>query len=87
MPVNAALSAIIILAVALTTFGTRVFPFVSRSKRNTASDPVSGKSTDSGGDRDVSSLLPKEYTSFCIATWHTRISCCGSDSRTSCMET
>ena len=28
MPVNAALSAIIILAVALTTFGTRVFPFL-----------------------------------------------------------
>lgn len=28
MPVNAALLAIIILAVALTTFGTRVFPFL-----------------------------------------------------------
>ena len=28
MPVNAALSVIIILAVALTTFGTRVFPFL-----------------------------------------------------------
>lgn len=51
MPVNAALSAINYSGSCIDNFWNKSISvsFVSRRKRNTASDPVSGKSTDSGG--------------------------------------
>ena len=48
MPISAAMSFLVILTVALTTFATRVVPFLifPKGERDSGRDPVPGKGTD-----------------------------------------
>ena len=80
MPVSAGISILIILAVALTTFATRVTPF-SRD------DTVSWKSIDTGSDRDACCILFKKYTGAGGTAWCSGVDCCGHGCGTACVET
>ena len=89
MPVSAGISILIILAVALTTFATRVTPFfgLSKRKRDSRDDTVSWKSIDTGSDRDACCILFKKYTGAGGTAWCSGVDCCGHGCGTACVET
>ena len=79
---------LIILAVALTTFATRVTPFWSfRKERDSRDDTVSWKSIDTGSDRDACCILLKKYTSAGGTAWYSGVDCCDHGCGSACVET
>ena len=86
MPVDAITSFLIILAVALTTFATRVFPFLV-FPRNSGCSEIFRKGADAGSDRDAGSLLSAFDKDPGCTLWTSGSGSCHSDGGASCLET
>ena len=88
MPVSAGTSFLIILAVALTTFATRVLPFLIFPKGKEIPEVVRylGKSADSGGHRNAGDLLSEGNYAFRASLWNSGRIGCTCDRRASYLE-
>ena len=89
MPVSARISILIILAVALTTFATRVTPFLVFPKGKEIPETIQylGKVLTPAGDRDACCILLKKYTSAGGTAWYSGVDCCDHGCGSACVET